>query len=92
MANDLGSKGITVNAINPGSTNTRRWADLVQVYAHDKNVSHKEAERILVEEIPLGRVVEIQDIADLAIFLASARARMITGTAINVDGGRSRSI
>jgi NAD(P)-dependent dehydrogenase (short-subunit alcohol dehydrogenase family) len=92
MANDLGSKGITVNAINPGSTNTRRWADLVQVYAHDKNVSHKEAEKILVEEIPLGRVVEIQDIADLAIFLASARARMITGTAINVDGGRSRSI
>jgi 3-oxoacyl-[acyl-carrier protein] reductase len=62
------------------------------VYAHDKNVSHKEAEKILVEEIPLGRVVEIQDIADLAIFLASARARMITGTAINVDGGRSRSI
>jgi NAD(P)-dependent dehydrogenase (short-subunit alcohol dehydrogenase family) len=92
MANDLGSKGITVNAINPGSTNTRRWANLVQVYAHDKNVSHKEAEKILVEEIPLGRVVEIQDIADLAIFLASARAGMITGTAINVDGGRSRSI
>ncbi len=92
MANDLGSKGITVNAINPGSTNTRRWANLVQVYAHDKNVSHEEAEKILVEEIPLGRLVEIQDIADLAIFLASARAGMITGTAINVDGGRSRSI
>jgi NAD(P)-dependent dehydrogenase (short-subunit alcohol dehydrogenase family) len=92
MANDLGSKGITVNAINPGSTNTRRWANLVQVYAHEKNVSHKEAEKILVEEIPLGRVVEIQDIADLTIFLASARAGMITGTAINVDGGRSRSI
>jgi 3-oxoacyl-[acyl-carrier protein] reductase len=55
-------------------------------------VSHKEAEKILVEEIPLGRVVEIQDIADLTIFLASARAGMITGTAINVDGGRSRSI
>lgn len=92
MANDLGSKGITVNAINPGSTNTRRWTNLVQVYAHEKNVSHKEAEKILVEEIPLGRVVEIQDISDLTIFLASARAGMITGTAINVDGGRSRSI
>ena len=49
-------------------------------------------EKVLVEEVPLGRVVEIQDIADLALFLASARAGMISGTAINVDGGRSRSI
>jgi len=92
MANDLGSKGITVNAINPGTTNTRRWTNLIEVYARDKNLSHEEAEKILVEEIPLGRVAEIQDIADLAVFLASARAGMISGTAINVDGGRSRSI
>jgi 3-oxoacyl-[acyl-carrier protein] reductase len=92
MANDLGNKGITVNAINPGSTRTRRWANLIEVYANEKNVSREEAEKMLLEEVPLGRVVEIQDIADLAIFLASARAGMISGTAINVDGGRSRSI
>jgi 3-oxoacyl-[acyl-carrier protein] reductase len=92
MANDLGHKGITVNAINPGSTNTRRWTNLIEVYAKDKNLSREEAEKVLVEEVPLGRVVEIRDIADLAIFLASARAGMISGTAINVDGGRSRSI
>jgi len=92
MANELGSKGITVNAINPGSTNTRRWTNLIEVVAREQNVSREEAEKILVEEVPLGRVVDIQDIADLAIFLASARAGMISGTAINVDGGRSRSI
>lgn len=92
MANDLGPKGITVNAINPGSTNTRRWQNLIEVYAKEKNVSRAEAEKVLVEEVPVGRVVEIADIADLAIFLASARAGMISGAAINVDGGRSRSI
>jgi 3-oxoacyl-[acyl-carrier protein] reductase len=92
MANDLGHKGITVNAINPGSTNTRRWTNLIEVFAKEKNISRAEAEKELVKEVPMGRVVEIQDIADLAIFLASARAGMISGTAINVDGGRSRSI
>jgi 3-oxoacyl-[acyl-carrier protein] reductase len=92
MANDLGPRGITVNAINPGSTKTRRWTNLIEVYAREKNVSLLEAEKVLLEEVPVGRVVEIQDIADLAIFLASARAGMISGAAINVDGGRSRSI
>jgi len=92
MANDLGRRGITVNAINPGSTNTRRWTNLIEVYAREKDVSLEDAERVLLDEVPMGRVVEIQDIADLAIFLASARAEMISGTAINVDGGRSRSI
>lgn len=92
MANELGPKGITVNAINPGSTNTRRWQNLIGVFAKEHDLDRTQAEKALVEEVPLGRVVEIQDIADLAIFLASARAGMISGTAINVDGGRSRSI
>jgi 3-oxoacyl-[acyl-carrier protein] reductase len=45
-----------------------------------------------LQEVPLGKVIDPQDIADLAVFLASARARLISGTAINVDGGRTRSI
>jgi NAD(P)-dependent dehydrogenase (short-subunit alcohol dehydrogenase family) len=40
----------------------------------------------------MGRVVKPQDVADLALFLASDRAGMISGTAINVDGGRTRGI
>lgn len=92
MANELGAKGITVNAINPGSTNTRRWTNLIEVYANEQQVSRAEAEKILLKEVPLGRVVDVRDVADLAIFLASSRAGMISGTAINVDGGRSRSI
>ena len=92
MANDLGARNITVNAINPGSTNTRRWTNLVEVYAREKGIGKAEAEAHLLEEVPMRRIVEVRDISDLALFLASARAGMISGTAINVDGSRSRSI
>jgi NAD(P)-dependent dehydrogenase (short-subunit alcohol dehydrogenase family) len=92
MANEFGPDGITVNAICPGSTDTGRWTELVQVAATDRGISEREAEKQLVADVPLGRVVKPQDVADLAVFLASACAAMITGTAINVDGGRTRGI
>jgi NAD(P)-dependent dehydrogenase (short-subunit alcohol dehydrogenase family) len=92
MANELGPKGITVNAINPGSTKGRRLDNLIQVLARERNITPKEAEAHIVDEVPMGRAVWAEDVADLAVFLASARAGMISGSAINVDGGRSRSI
>ena len=92
MANELGPLGITVNAIAPGSTRTRRWDELVSITAREHGLTHEKAEKRLLEEVPLGIVIEPEDISDLAVFLASARARAISGTAINVDGGRTRSI
>lgn len=92
LANALGPKGIAVNAVNPGSTNTRRWQELRRMTAEERGVTLEEADRHLVREVPLGRVVEPEDVADLVVFLTSARAGMISGCAINVDGGRTRSI
>lgn len=92
LANEFGPLGITVNVINPGSTDTGRWDQLVTMTARDHGISAADAEKHLLREVPLGRVVRPSDIADLAVFLASARAGMITGTSINVDGGRTRSI
>jgi len=92
LANELGPFGITVNAIAPGSTRTRRWDELVMLTARDNKLTEQEAEARLLAEVPLGIVIEPEDISDLAVFLASARARAISGTAINVDGGRTRSI
>ncbi|HWI12867.1 MAG TPA: SDR family oxidoreductase, partial [Burkholderiales bacterium] len=84
--------GITVNAICPGSTDTGRWTELVTIAARERGVSLAEAEKELVKDVPMGRVVKPQDVADLALFLASDRAGMISGCAINVDGGRTRGI
>lgn len=92
LANELGPHGITVNAVNPGSTDTRRWDELVRITAEERKLSSEDAEKHLLREVPMGKVVRSTDIADLTTFLASARAGMITGTAINVDGGRTRSI
>lgn len=92
MANEFGPFGITVNAIAPGSTATRRWTELVNITARERNTSPEEAERYLLREVPLGKVITPEAVADLAVFLASARAGLISGCAINVDGGRTRSI
>jgi len=92
LANELGPEGITVNAINPGSTDSERWDELVRMTATELKISPDQAIEHLLREVPMGRVVKMQDVADLVVFLASARAGMITGCAINVDGGRSRSI
>jgi 3-oxoacyl-[acyl-carrier protein] reductase len=92
MANEFGPFGITVNAIAPGSTATRRWTELVNITARERATSVEEAEKFLLREVPLGKVITPEAIADLAVFLASARAGLISGCAINVDGGRTRSI
>lgn len=92
MANEFGPFGITVNAIAPGSTRTRRWDELVGITARERGLGIEAAEKFLLQEVPLGKVIDPQDVADLAVFLASARARLISGCAINVDGGRTRSI
>jgi len=92
LANEFGPHGITVNAICPGSTDTGRWTELVTITARERGITFENAAKHLVGDVPMGRVVVPEDIADLAVFLASARAGMITGCAINVDGGRTRGI
>jgi NAD(P)-dependent dehydrogenase (short-subunit alcohol dehydrogenase family) len=92
MANEFGPHGITVNAITPGSTATRRWTELVQITARERSLSLEESEKHLLQDVPLGKVITPEAIADLTVFLASARAGLISGCAINVDGGRTRSI
>ena len=77
LAFELAKYGINVNAINPGMTATPR------------NVSYMSEEEIkkLERDIPLGKFCDTRDIAEAALFLASDRARMITGQSLTVDGG-----
>lgn len=75
LARELGSRDITVNLVQPGSTNT----DM-----NPANGDFAEFQRALM---PLGRYNEPQDIAAAVAFLASPAARQITGTILTVDGG-----
>ena len=77
LARELGPDGITVNAIAPAI------ADTAMTHA---SLTEEARQRILAR-IPLRRLANVSDIADLAAFLASDRANFITGAVIPVDGG-----
>lgn len=87
LAGQVGPDGITVNTVCPGWTRTARIDQILagQSTASGKSVAELEAK--MAAQIPLRRVGEPGDVANLVLFLASEAASYITGTAIQVDGG-----
>jgi NAD(P)-dependent dehydrogenase (short-subunit alcohol dehydrogenase family) len=86
-AQQLGPHNINVNAICPGVTRTPLSDRNLAVRAEEQGVSREEALANHLKPIPIGRANQPEDIAALAVFLASPGARNITGQAYNVDGG-----
>ena len=75
IAMEVAPYGITVNCVAPGPTQTG-WID-------------EELENAVIPLIPMGRLVQPQDIADTILFLAGEKAGMITGQVIKVSGGKA---
>eukprot|EP00742_Colponemidia_sp_Colp-10_P000961 GILJ01001043.1.p1 GENE.GILJ01001043.1~~GILJ01001043.1.p1 ORF type:complete len:325 (-),score=44.90 GILJ01001043.1:178-1152(-) len=84
---ELAERGVRVNAVAPGVTDTEARM------AREGNGLSRGQNRTFMEEAairaPLNTVASVWDIADSALFLASEDASFITGTILNVDGGRS---
>ncbi len=76
LSREVGTRGITVNAVAPGFINTAMTQAL--------NESQQQA---ILSQIPLGRMGEADDIANAVVFLASEEASYITGTVLHVNGG-----
>lgn len=88
LAEEVGSDGITANTICPGAAESDRIDRLMAEKAEERGVTVEEAkQRILADQTMLGHIIRPEDVADLAVFLASDRARNITGQDINVDAG-----
>lgn len=88
LAVDLGADGITVNAVCPGATSGERIENSISEQAENMGISFEAAkERLFTGDAALGRLVERRDTAELVAFLASDRARFISGQDINVDAG-----
>jgi D-sorbitol dehydrogenase (acceptor) len=79
--------GIRVNAISPGVVDTPMWAHVDALFARQENLPLGEKKRQVGLAVPLGRMGTPDEIADVAVFLASDEARYITAQTLNVDGG-----
>jgi len=87
LALEAGAHDITVNAIAPGSTRGERMARVIRTRAAAMGRREDEIEREYLDPTALKRMVEEDDVAVLALFLASDEARNITGETIAVSAG-----
>ncbi|HVE08728.1 MAG TPA: SDR family NAD(P)-dependent oxidoreductase [Paraburkholderia sp.] len=78
--------GIRINAINPGATLTERVEEALALEAQQQGVSIEEARQRGEAKVPLGRYAKPEEIADVALFLASGRASYVSGAIIPMDG------
>ena len=86
-AQQLGQHNINVNAVCPGIVMTEIVDNIIKTDAQNTGQTIEEVRQRFVSGIPLKRANEPEDIADMIVFLASPRARNISGQSINVDGG-----
>jgi 3-oxoacyl-[acyl-carrier protein] reductase len=75
IAMEVGKYGITVNCVAPGPTQTG-WID-------------EELAKAVIPQIPLGKLIQPEEIADTIVFLASERSAMVTGQVVKVSGGHA---
>ena len=77
LAREVSPYGVTVNSVTPGLINTEIWKSLP-----------KELSQNVINNIPMGRPGEPQEVTDTVVFLASKEASYITGEEIDINGGQ----
>jgi 3-oxoacyl-[acyl-carrier protein] reductase len=92
LSRELAKDRIRVNTVLPGAIQTDRLRQVIAGQAQRQGRSVEEIRRTWEGEIPLGRLGESEDVADMIVFLASERANYVTGVTVQVDGGRVRSM
>lgn len=92
LANELGVHGITVNNVLPGATKTARLTQILENKVEKLGYTMEEAEKAMLNPIPLNRFAEPQEVANAVVFLASPAGAYISGINIPVDGGRTASL
>ena len=92
LAGQVARHNITVNSVHPGATRTDRHMMNTRRRMQDLNISFEEAEEQVIAGIPIGRLIQPEDISHLVLFLASETSSAITGQAMAVDGGAIKGV
>ena len=87
LAFELARHQITVNAYCPGMVDTAMWDQIDREIAERRGVPPGTLRAEALAQIPLGRVEQPEDVANLVAWLASDEAAYMTGQAINIEGG-----
>ncbi|MGX9142585.1 L-iditol 2-dehydrogenase [Mesorhizobium sp. 128a] len=85
---DLIKHRINVNGIAPGVVDSDMWDDVDALFAKYENRPKGEKKRLVGEGVPYGRMGKPEDLAGMAVFLASDEAEYIVAQTYNVDGGQ----
>jgi len=89
---ELAKDGIRVNNVLPGAIMTDRLREMLALQSARSGKSVEEMVRLREATIPLGRLGDPEDLGHMIAFLASERARYVTGVTVQVDGGLVRSL
>lgn len=92
LSKELGPHGILVNTICPGYTRTDRLEELAESRVKAAGITKDQYYELLGKNVPLGRIGEAEEFANVAAFLCSERASYVSGVALAVDGGSSAGL
>ena len=87
LAQVHGRLGVRINAINPAQTMTDRVKEVLALEARSRSVEESAVLEEMQTRVPLGRLAQPEDVANLALFLASDKAAYLTGVIVPMDGG-----
>ncbi len=89
---ELAPFNITVNTVCPGGVQTGRMENLMKLAAEREHIPIDQVMQRSVASIPLGRFASPEEIADIVLFLASAKASYLTGVSLMADAGLTKSV
>ena len=92
LAGQYGRHNISLCAVNPGPVRTERWAGLVAAMSRDMKLPYEEADKLAPSSIPMGRIAEVEEIANLVAMLASPLMHFVNGSMIEIDGGQQKPL
>ena len=92
LAGQYGRFNISFVAVNPGPVRTERWSGLVKAMSRDMKIPHEQADQLAPRSIPLGRIAEVEEVANLVAYLASPLAHFVNGSMIEIDGGQQKPL
>jgi 3-oxoacyl-[acyl-carrier protein] reductase len=92
LAGQYGKHKVSFCAVNPGPVRTERWAGLVKAMSRDMKISYEEADTLAPSSIPMGRIAEVEEVANLVVMLSSPLMEMVNGTMIEIDGGQDKPL